>query len=144
MRSESPEELLRALRLVDPGTPHVLVVDDHATNRTVLSAKLESWGLTVSCAASAAEALSWLDAGRDFDLGLLDYQMPEMNGYEATAAIRALGGAKAGVPIIAMTANVLESELERSQKAGMDGFVPKPFRRTELLEMITRVLRNRR
>ncbi|MCB0793461.1 MAG: response regulator, partial [Flavobacteriales bacterium] len=76
----------------------------------------------------------------DYDLVLMYIQMPEMNGFEATAAIRALGGSKGSTPILAMTANVLESEVQRSIEAGMDGFVPKPFRRAELLQKITEAL----
>ena len=79
----------------------------------------------------------------DYDLVLMDVQMPEMNGYDATRAIRALPGPKGRLPVLAMTANVMREELERTRLAGMDGFVPKPFQRGELLEALRHVLVNR-
>jgi len=75
-----------------------------------------------------------------YDVILMDVQMPEMNGYEATKAIRALAGDKSRIPIIAMTANVLKDEVERCKEAGMDGFVPKPFKREELMGALTAAL----
>jgi len=66
----------------------------------------------------------------------MDVQMPEMNGYDATRAIRALHGTKSRIPIIAMTANVMKEEVERCTDAGMNGFVPKPFKREDLLTAI--------
>jgi CheY-like chemotaxis protein len=72
----------------------------------------------------------------DYDVILMDVQMPEMNGYDATKAIRALAGDKSRIPIIAMTANVMKEEVERCKEAGMDGYVPKPFKREELMNAI--------
>jgi len=59
-----------------------------------------------------------------------------MNGYDATKAIRALAGDKSRIPIIAMTANVMKEEVERCKEAGMNGYVPKPFKREELMNAI--------
>jgi len=64
-----------------------------------------------------------------------------MNGYEATRAIRALSGEKSRTPILAMTANVMKAEVERCIEAGMDGFIPKPFRQEELVAAIGKVLK---
>ncbi|MBK7086532.1 MAG: response regulator [Flavobacteriales bacterium] len=78
----------------------------------------------------------------NYDLILMDVQMPEMNGYDATRAIRSLlgpeisGPNKSRTPIIAMTANVLKEEVERCKEAGMDGYVPKPFKQQELMDAI--------
>ncbi len=77
----------------------------------------------------------------DYDLILMDVQMPVMDGYEATRAIRALSSTKSRIPILAMTANVMQSEVQQCLDAGMDGFVPKPFKQEELVEAIRRVIR---
>jgi CheY-like chemotaxis protein len=79
-------------------------------------------------------------AGR-FDLVLMDCQMPEMDGYEATAAIRRLPADRGGrVPIVAMTANALPSDQERCLAAGMDAFLPKPYNLPQLRDMLARWL----
>src|SRR5690606_21466663 len=75
-----------------------------------------------------------------YDLILMDVQMPEMDGYDATRAIRALDGDRGHVPILGVTANVMRTELERCTEAGMDGHVTKPFQREELLEAMAQVL----
>ena len=81
-----------------------------------------------------------LATANSYDLILMDVQMPEMNGYDATRTIRALPGGKSRTPIIAMTANVMKAEVERCTEAGMNGFVPKPFKREELMNAIRSVL----
>ena len=65
--------------------------------------------------------------------------MPEMNGYEAAKAIRALPGDKSRIPIIAMSANVMKAEVDRCLEAGMNAFVPKPYKKEQLLSAIERV-----
>ena len=105
----------------------VLLVDDNATNQCVAQAMLKSFGLHVSLAGDGAQAL---DSLRDdgFDLVLMDCQMPVMDGYEATAAIRRLpDGAVASLPIVAVTANALPGDEQKCREAGMDGFLAKPF-----------------
>lgn len=77
---------------------------------------------------------------KDYDLILMDIQMPEMNGYDATRAIRAMGEGRSQLPIIAMTANVMKAEVQRCMDAGMNGFIPKPFKRKELLATLQSVL----
>ena len=72
----------------------------------------------------------------DFDVILMDVQMPVMNGFEATTAIRSLDSEKARTPIIAMTANVLKEEVDLCYQAGMNDFIGKPFESTELLNKI--------
>lgn len=121
----------------------ILLADDNAFNIMVAQDELEDAipGVTVQVANNGRQALE-LANEQPFDLVLMDVQMPEMNGYEATQAIRDLGGKVARTPIIAMTANGMESEVKRCLEAGMDGFVPKPFRRDELLQKIALVLKS--
>lgn len=120
----------------------ILVVEDIATNQKVAKIMLERMGAIVSIAANGQEAL---DAFPDFcpDLVLMDCQMPVMDGYEATRLIRKLEKKNNArkVPIIALTANVLESSKEKSLKVGMDGYILKPFQRNELERTILLHLR---
>ena len=71
---------------------------------------------------------------------LMDIQMPEMDGWEAAKAIRALPGDKSRLPIIAMSANVMKAEVARCLEAGMNAFVPKPYKKEQLLEAIEKVM----
>ena len=72
----------------------------------------------------------------------MDIQMPIMNGYEATAAIRALAGSRGKVPIIAMTANAFEEDRQNALKAGMDGHIAKPLDIPHLLQVLADVLKS--
>ena len=78
----------------------------------------------------------------EFDLILMDLQMPEMGGIEATGMIRAVEGRKGGVriPIIALTAHAMQGDRERCLEAAMDGYVSKPIRRPELFAEISRLV----
>ncbi len=105
----------------------VLLVDDSALNLEVGRAVLEGEGAAVRVAAHGAQALQMLDAEPDaFDLVLMDVQMPEMDGHEATRRIRA-DARLAGLPVLALTAGALSSERERALAAGMNDFITKPF-----------------
>ncbi len=78
-----------------------------------------------------------------YDVVLMDVQMPEMDGFQATAAIRALPDCrKARLPIIAMTAHALKGDAERCLKAGMDGYVSKPIQASEMVELLERLAGN--
>jgi two-component system sensor histidine kinase/response regulator len=103
----------------------VLVVEDNVVNKKVAVALLGRLGVRVDVAANGEEALAHVQARR-YDLILMDCQMPVMNGYDATAEIRRLKTDAARVPIIAMTADVIESSKDRARQAGMDDFVAKP------------------
>jgi CheY-like chemotaxis protein len=125
---------------VAPRTPatvralRILLVEDHPLNVMVAQAELEEVmpKALVDVAGNGQLALDMVQAAH-YDLVLMDVQMPVMDGYEATRAIRA-------VPIIAMTANVMRAEVERCKQEGMDGFIPKPFKMEQLKEAIERVL----
>jgi CheY-like chemotaxis protein/nitrogen-specific signal transduction histidine kinase len=116
---------------------HILLVEDNQFNAIVAQEELEDAieGVTVEVAENGLIALEKLKSS-DFDIILMDVQMPTMNGYEATKAIRTLDNEKAKTPIIAMTANVFKEEIDACQQAGMNDFIGKPFDTNELLQKI--------
>ena len=120
----------------------VLLVEDNAVNQRLAVRLLEKRGYSAVLAAHGREALNLLDkAGfKGFDLVLMDVQMPEMDGLEATAAIREREKTTgAHLPIIAMTARAMKGDRERCLAAGMDGYVAKPIQAEDLLDAIDNV-----
>ena len=120
------------------GGRRILLVEDNAINRQVARELLESVGLRVSDAVNGAEAVTALDRG-SYDLVLMDIQMPEMDGYEATRRIRA-DGRFADLPIIAMTAHALSGDRERCLEAGMNDHLGKPIDPPKLYSVLRRWL----
>ena len=118
---------------------HILLVEDVVINQRVAQRMLEQAGHAVTVAENGQHALEHL-ARTTFDLVLMDIQMPVMNGFEATARIRAAESAIRDLPIIAVTAHTLEGDRERCLEAGMNGYVPKPIRATDLLQAIDEVV----
>jgi CheY-like chemotaxis protein len=105
----------------------ILLAEDNKINQFVARRLLEKHGHTVTVAGNGYEAVSLLDR-EAFDLVLMDVQMPEMDGFEATAAIRVKeNGTGRHIPIIAMTAHAMKGDEERCLQAGMDSYVPKPI-----------------
>jgi signal transduction histidine kinase/FixJ family two-component response regulator/HPt (histidine-containing phosphotransfer) domain-containing protein len=104
----------------------ILVAEDVETNQRILQVGLERLGHQLTFAANGAEALARLDED-DFDLVLMDVQMPVMDGVEATRRIRRSGGPKAAIPILGLSANVMAREREQYLSAGMDDCLTKPF-----------------
>jgi PAS domain S-box-containing protein len=115
----------------------VLVVDDNAVNQKVAARMLSRSGCRVDLAGNGREAVEMV-ARLPYDLVFMDCMMPEMDGYEATGAIRQLPGLAARVPIIAMTANAMRGDRERCLEAGMDDYVSKPVRVEQLDAMVAR------
>jgi PAS domain S-box-containing protein len=114
----------------------ILLAEDSLVNQQLAVALLQSEGHTVSVANNGCEAVAAAEAG-GFDLVLMDLQMPEMDGLEATAMIRAGERQKGGhLPIIAMTAHALKGDRERCLAAGMDGYTSKPIDAEELFAAI--------
>ncbi|MGD9905210.1 MAG: response regulator [Vicinamibacterales bacterium] len=113
----------------------VLVAEDNATNRAVALHVLKQRGHRVTAAESGGEAVARA-AERRFDVILMDVQMPGMDGYEATAAIRAGSGPNRATPIVAVTAHAQVDDRERCLAAGMNAVVVKPVRPTALLAAI--------
>jgi PAS domain S-box-containing protein len=120
----------------------VLLAEDNAVNQTLAVRLLEKRGYIVSVAANGLEALAAVDK-QDFDLVLMDVQMPEMDGFATTSAIREKEKSSGGhIPIIAMTAHALKGDEERCLSVGMDAYISKPIRTNELFATIERVLGN--
>jgi CheY-like chemotaxis protein/HPt (histidine-containing phosphotransfer) domain-containing protein len=119
----------------------VLLAEDNPVNVEVASAMLEGLGLDVSRACNGEEALHSVQSG-DFDLVLMDCQMPVMDGFAATAEIRRhqqqLRGRARNLPIIAITANALQGDRESCLAAGMDDYLSKPFTQQALGQTIAR------
>jgi CheY-like chemotaxis protein len=109
------------------GTLRILLAEDNVVNQLLAYRLLEKHGHTVTVATNGREAVAFLDH-QDFDLVLMDVQMPEMDGFEATAAIRVKeSDTRQHIPIIAMTAHALKDDEHRCLQAGMDGYVSKPI-----------------
>ena len=116
----------------------VLVVDDNRTNRIIGVKSLEALGAWAMAADSGRAAIEAVGRER-FDLSLMDINMPEMDGLEATRRIRALGAFAAAIPVIALTADVMDHHQNTYLAAGMNGVVPKPFSPAQLLSEIARI-----
>jgi signal transduction histidine kinase/DNA-binding response OmpR family regulator len=114
----------------------ILLAEDNPINQVVAVRMLEKRGHRVTVAANGREAVAAV--GREpFDLVLMDVQMPEMDGFEATAAIRqAEEGSGRHLAIFAMTAHAMKGDAERCRAAGMDGYLPKPIRPADLYALI--------
>ena len=113
----------------------LLLVEDNAINQELALATLTTAGHTVDVVGDGAAAVQAVERG-NYDLVLMDVQMPGMNGMTATRRIRQLRTPSATVPVIAMTANVLPDQIRRFREAGMDDHVGKPFNQAKLCAMI--------
>ncbi len=118
-----------------PGALRILVVDDVATNRQVAAGFLRKLGHQVDLADDGEASVEKIKAS-DYDMVFMDVQMPRMDGIAATAAIRALGGRKSALPIVAMTANAMHGDRESVLAAGMDDYISKPFNREQVTQLI--------
>ena len=133
----SPSQPLAELRQPDHSGPplKVLLAEDNPVNQKVASAILRKFGHAVTVVADGYEAVEAVRKG-DWDLVLMDVQMPGLDGLAATRRIRALEGPKAGVPIIAVTANALKGDDVRCLEAGMNGYLAKPIEPARLAEAL--------
>ena len=117
---------------------NVLLVEDNPVNQTVIEAMLRSLGFTVSVATDGAQAVRSAES-LIFEAILMDCRLPIIDGYEATRQIRQLPGCSE-VPIIALTANALQGDREACLAAGMNDYLAKPFKRTDLQQILQRWL----
>jgi two-component system, sensor histidine kinase and response regulator len=118
----------------------VLLAEDSLVNQRLAVGLLEKYGHTVVVACHGREAVATLQS-QSFDVILMDVQMPEMDGFEATVAVRDQEKRTGHhIPIVAMTAHAMKGDRERCLAAGMDGYVSKPIRAAQLLQVIESVL----
>jgi CheY-like chemotaxis protein len=118
----------------------ILLVEDNVINQKVASLMLKKKGHVVVTVNNGREAIETL-ADQDFDAVLMDVQMPEMDGLQTTAAIRASEeGTDRHLPILAVTAHALRGDREHCLSAGMDGYLAKPIQSAQLLKALEEVL----
>jgi CheY-like chemotaxis protein len=117
----------------------ILVVEDNQVNQLLATVLLGKAGHRVDIAANGLEALDAVRR-RTYDVILMDVQMPEMDGIEATRRIRTMGGPTSRIPIIAMTANAMKGDRERLLAAGMTDYVSKPIDKAQLFQAIAACL----
>jgi CheY-like chemotaxis protein len=122
---------------VKPFSGHVLLVEDNVVNQKVGQRFLERLGCQVTVAENGVEGLSHWEKTQ-FQLVLMDVQMPVMDGYTATKHIRGLEGGRRRTPIVALTANAMTGQLERCLQSGMDGLLTKPLNTEQLRETLVR------
>ena len=121
-----------------PPRTHLLIVDDNATNRIVASALCEMFGCTSESVEDGLEAVEAVSS-RHFDLVLMDIKMPNMDGMQATKAIRAMTSAAGSVPIVALTANADPEAVATYLACGMQAVVDKPIKPAQLLSTLQSV-----
>lgn len=124
------------------GKPNILVAEDVELNQFLAKHIMASWGFSVDIASNGKEAFEKVK-NNTYDIVLMDIQMPEMDGLQATAAIRDLDDErKANIPIIALTANAIRGESEKYLNAGMTDYLFKPFNEKSLFSIIAKYIKS--
>ena len=124
-------------------TGRILLAEDNELNQEIAAAVLEEAGFTTEIAENGQIAVDMLEKSQPgyYRLVLMDVQMPVMDGYEATRAIRALENRKlASIPILAMTANAFEEDRQAALRSGMNGHIAKPIDVKNLIKTLSSVL----
>lgn len=128
---------------VDFSGVHVLLAEDNALNRSLISAMLRKLGFIVDVAANGAEAVDTVSKSPDFDLVLMDMQMPVMDGPEAVRRIRAMSGPAAELPMIALTADAMPEHRARYMASGLDAILTKPIAWEHLAATVSSIFAKR-
>jgi CheY-like chemotaxis protein len=118
----------------DPGKINILVVEDNPLNQKLVGFMIRGWRMNHEACENGALAVEKIKSG-NFDLILMDLEMPVMNGYEATRIIREEMGLT--IPIIALTAHESEEEKEKCKKAGINAYITKPINEKALLDVVS-------
>ena len=139
-RAATPSEDTVDLNLPQPELAglRVLVVDDNATNRKIIALMAKSWGMFVRAAKSGAGALKLLEQGNEFDLAILDYHMPEMDGITLAQHIHALPKTK-DLPLLILSSGGKPTRKEIQEQADFAAFVYKPIKQAQLHEVLVRI-----
>jgi signal transduction histidine kinase/DNA-binding response OmpR family regulator len=145
VRATAPVESAPAMQSVKPQTPshgqalRILLAEDNRINQKFALAVLHSAGHRVEIAENGHQAVDAVRRG-DYDVVLMDIQMPELDGLQATRQIRALGGPKSSVPIFALTANAMSGSREEYLAAGMNDYISKPVQISQLLGKLAAIV----
>ena len=141
-RKAAPAQIEEVISDTEPidfssvGHLHILLAEDNEVNQFLAKSIMQNWGFTIDVAKNGKEAVA-LAASRDYHVILMDIQMPEVSGIEATQLIRQLPDPqKANTPIIALTANALKGDAEKFISAGMNDYLAKPFEEGKLFQKI--------
>jgi CheY-like chemotaxis protein len=120
----------------------ILLAEDVDLNRIIIEEMLSVLGITIECAENGKQAVDMFQASPDkYSLIFMDINMPEMDGYTATRQIRALDVPRSvNIPIVAMTANVLKEDIDKSMEAGMNGHIGKPLNFDEVINILRKYL----
>ncbi|MGB8191727.1 MAG: PAS domain-containing protein [Chitinophagaceae bacterium] len=137
-REESTEEEEIISRNAALANKKILIVEDNEVNQKVVAYNLEPVGVITTIANNGREAVDIIESGQEFDLIIMDLQMPVMNGFQATAYIRQK--LHKSTPIIAMTASALRNEQVKCFELGMNEYVTKPFAASELFRLLEKHL----
>ncbi|MDP3478792.1 MAG: ATP-binding protein [Desulfoprunum sp.] len=121
----------------------ILLAEDEPINQVLATTLLEQFGLNVTAVTNGGSALACLEEKGDFDLVLMDLQMPEIDGFEATRRIRLLPEPLCRIPIVALTAHARRQDREKCLRTGMDDYLSKPINRDELKRILIRQLRRK-
>lgn len=141
----APEEKNKKEQQIEFKDRKILLVEDNALNQEIAATILEEAGFVVEIAEDGTVAVDKMKSAYQgqYDLILMDIQMPKMDGYEATRQIRALEETySAQIPIVAMTANAFEEDREKAFEAGMNGHLAKPIKISELMKTLNKVLKS--